>query len=73
MKRTSSKYKGLSKDELYLISRIKYEKKKLITTGYVRKLFGNAKKAANILNRLTQKKRFIQIEKGKYTYCRVRF
>lgn len=66
MKKLSAKYKSLSKDELYLISRIEYEKKKLITTEYVRKLFGNAKKASNILNRLTQKERFIQIEKGKY-------
>lgn len=66
MKRISAKYKSLSKDELYLISRIEYEKKRLITTEYVRKIFGDAKKAANMLNRLTQKGRFIQIEKGKY-------
>jgi predicted transcriptional regulator of viral defense system len=66
MKRISAKYKSLSKDELYLISRIEYEKKRLITTQYVREIFGDAKKAANILNRLTQKERFIQIEKGKY-------
>ncbi|RIH99926.1 hypothetical protein B9J77_04120 [candidate division NPL-UPA2 bacterium Unc8] len=66
MKKISAKYKSLSKDELYLISRIEYEKKRLITTEYVRNIFGVAKKAANILNRLTQKERFIQIEKGKY-------
>jgi predicted transcriptional regulator of viral defense system len=66
MKKLSAEYKSLSKDELYLISRIEYEKKKLITTEYVRKLFGNTKKAANILNRLTRKERLIQIEKGKY-------
>ena len=45
MKKLSAKYKSLSKDELYLISRIEYEKKKLITTEYVRKLFGNTKKS----------------------------
>ncbi len=66
MKKISAKYKSLSKDELYLISRIEYEKKKLITREYVRKIFGDAKKTANILNRLTQKERFIKIEKGKY-------
>lgn len=66
MKKISTKYKSLSKDELYLVSRIEYEKKRLITTKYVREIFGDAKKAANILNRLTQKERFIQIEKGKY-------
>jgi predicted transcriptional regulator of viral defense system len=66
MRKISAKYKGLSKDELYLISRIEYEKRKLITTKYIRKIFGDVKKAANILNRLTQKGRFIKIEKGKY-------
>lgn len=66
MKKISAKYKSLSKDELYLISRIEYEKKRLVTTEYVRKIFGDTKKAANILNRLTRKGRFIQIEKGKY-------
>ncbi len=66
MRKISVKYKSISKDELYLISRIEYEKKNLITTEYVRKVFGDKKKAANILNRLTRKERFIQIEKGKY-------
>lgn len=66
MRELSAKYKSLSKDELYLISRAEFEKKKLITTEYVRKAFGNTKKAANILNRLTKKGRFIQIERGKY-------
>ncbi len=66
MKKISAKYKSLSKDELYLISRVEYEKEKLITTEYVRKVFGDKKKSANILSRLTQKKRFIQIERGKY-------
>lgn len=66
MKKLSAKYKSLSKDEIYLISRAEFEEKRLITTEYVRKVFGNKKKAANIVNRLTQKGRFIQIERGKY-------
>lgn len=66
MMKISAKYKSLSRDELYLISRIEYERARLITTEHVRRLFGNTKKAANILNRLTQKGRFIKIERGKY-------
>lgn len=66
MKKISVKYKSLSRDELYLISRAEYEKKKLITTQYVQGIFNDNKKAANLLNRLAQKGRFIQIEKGKY-------
>ena len=66
MKKTPVEYKSLSKDELYLISRAEFERKKLITTEYVRKIFCDAKKSTNILNRLTKKGRFIQLEKGKY-------
>lgn len=66
MKKATIKYKSLSKDELYLISRAEFEKQKLITTAYTKKLFGDSKKAANILDKLTRKGRFIQIERGKY-------
>lgn len=59
-------YKGLSKDEIYLISRSEFEKQKLITNEYTKKLFGNSKKAANILYKLTKKGRLIQVERGKY-------
>jgi predicted transcriptional regulator of viral defense system len=60
------KYKGLSKDELYLISRAEYEKQKLLTNEYARKVFGDPKKAANTLDKLKRKGRLIQIERGKY-------
>jgi len=66
MKKATVKYKSLSKNELYLISRAEFEKQEIITTKYVRKLFGGSKKAANILDKLTRKGRLIQIERGKY-------
>lgn len=59
-------YRSLSKEELYLISRVEFEKRRLITTDFVRRLFGNPKKAADILDSLTKKKRFIQVQRGKY-------
>lgn len=59
-------YRSLSKDEIYLISRAEYEKQKLITTDFAKKLFKDAKKAANILDKLKRKGRLIQIERGKY-------
>lgn len=59
-------YRNLSKDELYLISRAEFEKQKLITTQFVQKLFPNKNKASRVLVFLTQKGRFIRIEKGKY-------
>lgn len=61
-----SGYKNLSKDELYLISRAKYEKQKLITTGFAQKLFPDKNKASRVLVFLTKKGRLIRIEKGKY-------
>ncbi len=59
-------YRNLSKDEVYLISRAEFEKQKLITTRFVRKLFPDKNKASRILVFLTQKGRLIRIEKGKY-------
>ncbi len=66
MTKTKPNYRGLSKDEIYLISRSDFEKQKLITKEYTKKLFGSSKKAANILDKLTRKDRLIQIERGKY-------
>ena len=66
MAKSALKYKSLSKDELYLISRAEFEKQKLITTEYVRGIFGDSKKAVNLLSRLSRKGRFIRLEKGKY-------
>jgi predicted transcriptional regulator of viral defense system len=63
---SQERYKGLSKDELYLISRAEYEKQKLLTNEYAKKLFGDPKKTANILSKLKRKGRLIQIERGKY-------
>ncbi len=66
----NEKYKGLSKDEIYFISRIEYEKKIVITTQLALNIFkeydNNYKKAVNVLSNLTKKKRLIQIERGKY-------
>src|SRR3990167_839495 len=59
-------YKSLSKDEVYLISRAEFEKKKLITTQFAQKLFPDKNKASRVLVFLTQKGRLIRIEKGKY-------
>lgn len=60
------KYKGLSKDELYLISRAEFEKQKLITSEYVRSTFKSYSKAAKVLANLNRKGRLVQIERGKY-------
>ena len=59
-------YKGLSKDEIYLISRAEYEKQRSVRGEYARKVFGSARKASNVLDRLKRKGRLIQIERGKY-------
>jgi predicted transcriptional regulator of viral defense system len=61
-----NRYKNLSKDELYLISRAEFEKQKLITTQFAQKLFPDKNKASRVLVFLTQKGRLIRIEKGKY-------
>jgi predicted transcriptional regulator of viral defense system len=59
-------YMNLSKDEIYLISRVEYEKQKLITTAYARGLYNDSNKASKIIASLLRKKRLIRIEKGKY-------
>lgn len=65
-KKLSISYKGLSRDEIYLISRAKYEKQKFITGEYAYKLFNDYKKSANVLSRLNKKGWLMQIERGKY-------
>ena len=65
-------YKGLSKDEVYLISRAEYEKQRFIGGEYARKIFGDARKAANVLDRLKRKGRLTQIERGKYFIVPIR-
>lgn len=59
-------YSGLSKEELYLISRAEFERQKLITSEFAKHLFGNTKKTADILDTLTRKGRLIQLQRGKY-------
>lgn len=63
---TAKRYSGLSKDELYLLSRAEFEKQKLITTRFTQKLFSDKNKASRVLVFLTRKGRLIQLEKGKY-------
>jgi len=59
-------YSSLSKDELLLISRAEFEKRKLITKDFTQRVFGDAKKAANTVDGLTRKGRLIQLKKSKY-------
>ena len=59
-------YKGLSKDEVYLISRAEFENRKFITRDFTLKLFKDDKKTNNILYNLKRKGRLLQIERGKY-------
>ena len=63
---TPTKYKSLSKDEIYLISRSEFEKQKLITTEFVQKLFPDKNKASRVLSSLSKKGRLLRLEKGKY-------
>ena len=59
-------YSGISKDELYLVSRAEYEKQRLITTAFAIKLFGDGNKASSVLSSLTKKGRLLQLQRGKY-------
>jgi predicted transcriptional regulator of viral defense system len=63
---TENKYKGLSKDEIYFISRAEYESQKTITTAFSRKVFPDKIKASDILTSLKKKGRILCIEKGTY-------
>ena len=62
----TKKYTGISKDELYLISRAEYEKQRLISTEFAIKLFGDPNKASSVLTSLTKKGRLLHIQRGKY-------
>ena len=59
-------YTNLSKDEIYLISRAEYERRKIILTPFVQKLFTNKNKASKTVASLVRKGRMICLEKGKY-------
>jgi predicted transcriptional regulator of viral defense system len=59
-------YQSLRKEELYLISRAEYEKRKLITTDFSKKLFPQPKIAAAVLDSLYRKGRLIRLQRGKY-------
>lgn len=63
---SAKNYSNLSKEELYLISRAEFEKQRLITSDFGKRLFGNSKKAADILSTLTRKGRLVQLQRGKY-------
>jgi predicted transcriptional regulator of viral defense system len=62
----ANRYSGLSKDELYLISRAEYERQKLVTNEFAKRLFPNPKRAADILDTLARKGRLLQLQRGKY-------
>jgi len=63
---TPKTYAGLSRDELYLISRAEFEKQPLVTTSFSQKLFSDTNKASKVIASLTRKGRMIRLEKGKY-------
>lgn len=61
-----NQYPGLSKDELYLISRAEFERQKLITSAFANRLFSSPKRTADVLDTLARKGRLLQIQRGKY-------
>lgn len=71
-KKNKLKYEGLSRDEVYLISRAEFENQKPVTQEFTLKLFKNNKKTNNILDNLKRKGRLLQIEKGKYFIVPIR-
>lgn len=66
MKRIEDEFSGLSKTEMYLISRAEYEGQRLITRDFAKKLFDDPRRVSNILDNLKRKKRLVQIQRGKY-------
>ncbi len=66
MKKNVVYYRGISQDELYLLSRSGYEGKKIITLEYAAEAYKNRTKAKNSLSRLGKKGRLLRIENGKY-------
>lgn len=65
-------YRGISKDELNLISRAEYSGLKLITGEFANSVIGEKKKTSNILSRLVNKGRLIRISRGKYFIVPIR-
>ncbi len=63
---SGNRYSNLSKDELYLISRVEYERQKLITSDFVSRLFPSRKRTSEVLDTLTRKGRLLQLQRGKY-------
>lgn len=61
-----NRYPNLSKDELYLISRAEYERQKLITSEFAKRLFVSPKRTADVLDTLSRKGRLVQLQRGKY-------
>jgi predicted transcriptional regulator of viral defense system len=59
-------YSELSKDAVYLLSRTKFEKQKVITTKYAVKVLGNYRKATSMLDSLAKRNRLIQLRRGRY-------
>lgn len=59
-------YTGLSKEEVYLLSRAEYENERVITTRFAQKAFHDKNKTSKIIASLTKKRRLIRLEKGKY-------
>jgi len=66
MNKNAGYYKGISQDEMYLLSRAGYDGKKIITLEYAAEVYANRIKAKNSLSRLGKKDRLIRIENGKY-------
>src|SRR5271157_3895053 len=66
MDRKDMGYKSISKDELELISRAEFTGEKVLTGEYAATVFGDKKKAAKTLYRLSKKGRLIQIQRGRY-------
>jgi len=63
MKKNS--YSELSKDAVYLLSRLEFEKQKVITTEYAVKVLSNYRKATNLLYNLAKRNCLIQLKRGR--------
>ena len=72
MDRKDMGYKSISKDELELISRAEFTGEKVLTGEYAATVFGDKKKAAKTLYRLSKKGRLIQIQRGRYFIVPIR-
>lgn len=59
-------YNGLSKDEMFIISKAMYEDKKVLTRNFLSEIYSNKRKIDNTLYNLNKKGRLCKIEPGKY-------